>query len=83
MVSLATMISKGRAEGTGPDEAFRLFKRAASMGTAMRLRRSTALWKVSVRLSNNGFRMSRRLAPSWDLWVVPSVASAGAEWRKF
>jgi TPR repeat protein len=32
MVSLATMISKGRVEGAGPDEAFRLFKRAAAMG---------------------------------------------------
>ena len=32
MVSLATMISKGRVEGAGSDEAFRLFKRAASMG---------------------------------------------------
>ena len=32
MVSLATMISKGRVEGAGSDEAFRLFKRAAAMG---------------------------------------------------
>lgn len=32
MSSLATMISKGRVEGAGPDEAFRLFKRAAAMG---------------------------------------------------
>ncbi|SDA25111.1 hypothetical protein SAMN02799622_03556 [Methylobacterium sp. UNC378MF] len=32
MVSLATMISKGRVEGAGPDDAYRLFKRAASMG---------------------------------------------------
>ncbi|MEH3145176.1 MAG: hypothetical protein PGN34_07460 [Methylobacterium frigidaeris] len=32
MVSLATMISKGRVEGAGPEEAFRLFKRAASLG---------------------------------------------------
>lgn len=32
IVSLATMISKGRVDNVGPDEAFRLFKRAASMG---------------------------------------------------
>lgn len=32
MVSLATMISKGRVEGASPDEAFRLFKRAAALG---------------------------------------------------
>lgn len=32
MVSLATMISKGRVQGFGPEEAFRLFKKAASMG---------------------------------------------------
>jgi len=32
MVSLATMISKGRVEGAGQEEAYRLFKRAAGLG---------------------------------------------------
>lgn len=32
MVSLATMISKGRVEGAGQEEAYRLFKRAAALG---------------------------------------------------
>lgn len=32
LVSLATMISKGRVEGQGQEEAYRLFKRAAGLG---------------------------------------------------